>query len=431
MSILTRCAPKTALAALMALAMFSLNHNEAEAASKKAAATQGQDAANAAAKKSYEGGVKAYQGGRYQNAVDQLGSALRGGGLSSAEMARGLYYRGLSYRRLNKPGLAISDLTSALWLKNGLSDDERKAASAERAEAYKAAGLGDGNSGADRVAAADPKSETPTPAAASSASSTPADAAAPTTQHTSIAPAAAAGGVPQPLTMGAETAAVPPPPTTARQTTSTIDQSAALQEMAPASGAAQPMFNAAPSGGNNEASQTTSPGGGNAIAGFFSNLFSGGSASSAPSAEPSPNGVTTASTSQGMSQTSSWSDSTSLTRGSAKPAPASSPASKKPVTAVSAPAPQKAVKAAAKGGKYKLHIAALRSRAAAEALAQKLMQEHAGDFHDRQPSVDEAVIGSMGTFYRVRVGSYQTADEPRGLCNALRNSGYDCLVVSN
>ncbi|MGL4397417.1 MAG: SPOR domain-containing protein [Hyphomicrobium sp.] len=37
----------------------------------------------------------------------------------------------------------------------------------------------------------------------------------------------------------------------------------------------------------------------------------------------------------------------------------------------------------------------------------------------------------MGTFYRVRVGSYASPDEPRGLCTTLRNSGYDCLVVTN
>lgn len=414
MGILTR----NALAALVALATLSLIQNGAVGAPSKAAGTA---ETSAATKTSYENGVKAYQAGRYQNAVDQLSTALRGGGLGSATMARGLYYRGLAYKQLNKPGLAISDLTSALWLKNGLSDEERKAATAERAEAYKAAGLGDGNSGKDRVAASDPKSETPSPAQAQAAPEPAAAApgAAPATQYASTH-TADTGGVPQPLTMGAETA-VPPPP--ARKGDGAIDQSAALQQAEPATAATESAVTAAQAdagqANGGQAAPASQTGG---FSDFFSNLFSGGSNASAAPAE-APTGVTTASTSQANPQTSSWSDTTSLTQGGAKPS------SKKVSGKTAAAAPEKT--AQSKGGKYKLHIAALRSRAAAEALAQKLMQEHAGDLHDRKPAVDEAVIGSMGTFYRVRVGSYKTADEPRGLCNTLRNSGYDCLVVSN
>lgn len=54
----------------------------------------------------------------------------------------------------------------------------------------------------------------------------------------------------------------------------------------------------------------------------------------------------------------------------------------------------------------------MRSRAEAEALAQKLSAQQAAALKSRMPVVDEAIIGSMGTFYRVRVGSYATADEP-------------------
>ena len=417
MGILTRNAPATALAALVALATPSMIQRAVGAPSKAAGTAE----TSAATKTSYESGVKAYQAGRYQNAVDQLSTALRGGGLSSAAMARGLYYRGLAYKQLNKPGLAISDLTSALWLKNGLSDEERKSATAERAEAYKAAGLGDGNSGKDRVAASDPKSETPAPAAQAQAASEPAAAAPGAAAAAQIASTHTAdtGGVPQPLTMGAETA-VPPPP--ARKGEGTIDQSAALQQTGPATAATDaavtPAQADAGQANGGQAAPASQTGG---FSGFFSNLFSGGSNASAAPAE-APTGVTTASTSQANPQTSSWSDTTSLTQGGAKP-------SRKASGKTAAAAPEKT--AQSKGGKYKLHIAALRSRAAAEALAQKLMQEHAGEFQDRKPAVGEAVIGSMGTFYRVRVGSYKTADEPRGLCNTLRNSGYDCLVVSN
>jgi cell division protein FtsN len=44
--------------------------------------------------------------------------------------------------------------------------------------------------------------------------------------------------------------------------------------------------------------------------------------------------------------------------------------------------------------------------------------------------IDEAVIGSMGTFYRVRLGPYADAKEPTQLCKTLRPQGFDCLVVT-
>ncbi len=47
-------------------------------------------------------------------------AAISGGGLASQQMAQALYYRGLAYRKKGKPGLAIPDLTSAVWLKDGL-----------------------------------------------------------------------------------------------------------------------------------------------------------------------------------------------------------------------------------------------------------------------------------------------------------------------
>ena len=48
----------------------------------------------------------------------------------------------------------------------------------------------------------------------------------------------------------------------------------------------------------------------------------------------------------------------------------------------------------------------------------------------RQPEISEAVLGNMGTFYRVRIGPYADAKEPQQLCGGLRSSGFDCLVVT-
>lgn len=475
MSFMTRRARAASLAAAAALFAAAMPVCHADAAAKKQAGQQDQPggqaagdeqaakkAATEAAKRAYDNGIKSFQAGKYQPAVDQLSAALRGGGLASSDMARGLYYRGLAYKKQNKPGLAISDLTSALWLKNGLSDAERQSATNERAEAYKAAGLGDGNSGADTVAASDPKTESAA-VPAKSAGQAPSDTSAAASGSAAPAPtqapqsvAASDSGVPQPLTMGAETA-VPAPPKV-RQVPATNDpaglQAAVAAPYATSGGVAQgagsnqaapfsqPGFdpstsapqavalNAVPSEQSNSPAPATSGSSGGGIGGFFSNLFS-------PSAKPAAaapdgaaaSGVTTASTTQPSPQTSSWSDQTSLAEGAAKKGKASKVAAATPAAAPAAEGKATAVKT--KSGKFKLHIAAVRSRAEAEALAQKLAQEHGGTLRDRAPAVDEAVIGSMGTFYRVRVGSYATADEPRGLCNTLRNSGYDCLVVSN
>ena len=403
-----------------------------------------------AAKRAYDAGIKSYSAGKFEPAVQSLSGALRGGGLSSQDMARGLYYRGLAYKKQAKPGLAISDLTSALWLKNGLNDADRQSATTERAEAYKMAGLGDGNSGTETVAVADPNGKQQTAAAPAPATAAPAPASVPAADKTSAAndsfvpnPFAVSEGPPQ----ASRQAATPPSQGSngvagdAKTTGGSFDQVAALEQprveptTAPVAQAAPAA--AVPAPVPEQAAASSSD---NTVGGFFSNLFGG---SSEVSSQNAP--VTTSSTDQSTVATSSWTDTTpAAARAKAKAAPAAkaappaATAAITPAPAIPAPAPA-AQKAAApqaaapqvKGGKYKLHIAAMRSRPEAEALAQKLVQQYGSQLAARAPTVDEAVIGSMGTFYRVRVGSYATAEEPRGLCNTLRNSGYDCLVVTN
>jgi hypothetical protein len=406
-----------------------------------------------AAKRAYDAGAKAFNAGKYQNAIDQLNLALRGGGLGSAEMAKGLYYRGVAYKKLNKPGLAISDLTSALWLKNGLSDADRANAESVRAEAYKAAGVAEGPAPiAARQGAPD---AVVAPAAGGSKSSSPAQAVpAPIPAAEARAPSSPAktaapdSGFPQPVLMGDNS--TPQPPRYARSDTTPggVDQVAALDPRAappPAyvsSGTsspgvpAQPVANAAPmpaAGGDAPGAGAPSAGGALAgVSGFFSNLFG---ASNSASAEQAPGAVATASTVPAppvTPQTSSWSNSASLPEGSGKVPVAKAPQAAAPVQ-TAALAPQAAAPQAfkVKGGKYKIHVAAVRSRVEAEALAQRLNAQYGQALASRTATVDEATIGSMGKFYRVRVGSYATAEEPRGLCNTLRNSGYDCLVVTN
>jgi cell division protein FtsN len=93
------------------------------------------------------------------------------------------------------------------------------------------------------------------------------------------------------------------------------------------------------------------------------------------------------------------------------------------------PAPVKTASARA-AGKYKLQVAAVRSREEAERLAASLAGYQAVQSGLVSPEIDEAVIGSMGTFYRVRLGPYADAAEPGQLCKTLKPQGFDCLVVT-
>ncbi len=176
----------------------------------------------------------------------------------------------------------------------------------------------------------------------------------------------------------------------------------------------------------------TSTGG---IGGFFSSIgsiFGGGTpsptnandgavtTSSITSASPQPEAPVT--------QTTNWSQTTQVT--TAPPGPDIGSAF---VTKVSgSDNGSRAEKVAARGpsGKFRLQVAAVRSRSEADALAAKLVANHGSELGPRQPEISEAVLGNMGTFYRVRVGPYADAKEPQQLCGGLRSSGFDCLVVT-
>lgn len=115
-------------------------------ANKPAVGADANSAAKAnadAALKAYSAGTRAYETGRSADAVQTLSTALSAGGLQPSQMAKALYYRGMAQKKLGKPALAISDLTSAIWLKGGLSDTDRANAIQARQQAHKEAGLGD------------------------------------------------------------------------------------------------------------------------------------------------------------------------------------------------------------------------------------------------------------------------------------------------
>jgi cell division protein FtsN len=130
-----------------------------EAAKKAAAKKKKQDPAEA--QRTIDASVKMLESGKAEAAQQGLTGVLGGGNLPPAIMAKALYYRGIAYRQLKKPAQAIADLTSALWLKGGLTQSDRADALKQRSSAYAEAGLTEGGA---TVVAAVPGSSNPTAA---------------------------------------------------------------------------------------------------------------------------------------------------------------------------------------------------------------------------------------------------------------------------
>jgi len=72
----------------------------------------------------------------------------------------------------------------------------------------------------------------------------------------------------------------------------------------------------------------------------------------------------------------------------------------------------------------------VRTQGEAQDIAAKVKREHAAALAAREPEIDEAVIGNMGSFYRVRVGPFATQAEGHATCAKLKGSGLDCLVIA-
>jgi len=499
-----------ALALGLAGAVLSVEAR-AQAKKKKGVEAPPAQADTAAAQRAYAAGSKAFEAGDMAAAQQQLSAALAGGGLPNSQMARALYLRGAASRRLGKPAQAISDLTTAVWLKGGLSDTDKAKANEERQLAYREAGLGDTpppigaapldqstKSAAGGVTPSKPgtqvvqvteqsfwnnfsmptlpsltgssqpaqPTETAAAAAAPQAESGQSSSfwsflspGSPPAEASAGAAAPALGIAPQPASAetgvaGSLTGAPAVVPTSWETQTAAVAVSSepAAAAVPIASGyASQPVaetgispmgalsgFSSGPTAGASPPSTLSNPlaGTGTAVSNFFGNMF--GSGSSAP-AEPATSPVMTGSTEQpphwGAETTAATGQTSSMVqRGPDSPPPSSGGDALLPWGAASSAAPAAAApaKVAAVGGagKYKLQVAAVRSRAEADRLAQTLTAYPPVREGKVTAEIDEAVIGSMGTFYRVRLGPYANASEPNQLCKTLKPQGFDCLVVS-
>lgn len=112
------------------------------AASVKSAAAVSA-AERSGAPQTYDEGVQAFQAGQHALAIEKLTLALSTGSLKTVQSAHALYFRGVAYRALKRPDLAVPDLTNALLKKGGLSQQERADALQHRAAAFREGGLSD------------------------------------------------------------------------------------------------------------------------------------------------------------------------------------------------------------------------------------------------------------------------------------------------
>lgn len=411
--------------------------------------------------KAYGSGTRAYESGKMTDAVEQLSTALTAGGLPSNQMAKALYYRGAAYRKQGKPALAISDLTSALWLKGGLSDADRALATDARQGAYREAGLGDTapavpaqqNAAVAQTAApvaaapvaAAPVAAAPVPAPTPEVASVAAPAAngaaaswKPATTVAASEPITTLGTVPDPIAPVRVASATPAPVDNSLSSAVTASSASVAPPAAPVPSADTAVVMSAVPSGDVAAAPTASPlaGAGQAVSGFFNNMgssigkmFSSGgeAASQATQTASSPvmtssTGPVYASTADTNAAASGWGDAKIISPNGAKAGTTQ--------TAAVQPAQTKPTLARAAGGGILLQVAAVRSRDEANLVVSKLQGTPAVKSAAAGTQIDEAVIGNMGTFYRVRLGPFASAAEPNKLCASLKPEGYDCLVVS-
>jgi hypothetical protein len=168
-------------------------------------------------------------------------------------------------------------------------------------------------------------------------------------------------------------------------------------------------------------------GGWNPFAGWFGGSSSPPPTQSAPPASPAA--PTTASIeasapnpaqSAPRPRTSAWSRNTEVH--SSEPSPPA-PASGPPVAAAPTPA-------AKPEGRFRIQVGMVRTQGEAQALADKVRRDYAAALAAREPEIDEAVVGNMGSFYRIRVGPFATHADGQTACAKLKGSGLDCLVVT-
>ena len=82
-------------------------------------------------------------------------------------------------------------------------------------------------------------------------------------------------------------------------------------------------------------------------------------------------------------------------------------------------------------GKYRLHVATAKSKQEAIRIASRVRKLHRGAIGKSKIDIDPVAASGGGRgSYTVRLGPYADANEPRNLCVKLRQSGYNCELLT-
>jgi hypothetical protein len=215
--------------------------------------------------------------------------------------------------------------------------------------------------------------------------------------------------------------------TSAYQEAGLSDSGDPIAEAMPGTGRAPSARTASVSGRAEEESPPApaQQGSGWSLANPFAALFGGGSSSAPrpPPQESGPSGGTASiEPSPRRPASSAWSSTTQVRAGGGSESNGGS--ARAPAAAETRAAPVRPE------GKFRVQVGLARTEAEAQALAAKVMRDHAGVLAAREPEIDQAVVGNMGSFYRVRIGPYASAGEGQAACAKLRRASIDCMVVT-
>lgn len=92
------------------------------------------------------------------------------------------------------------------------------------------------------------------------------------------------------------------------------------------------------------------------------------------------------------------------------------------------PAPVAAVSANALSGSHLVQVGAFRSLGEADGQWAKMQGKLGAFLNGKGKDVEVADLGAKGTYYRLRVGPFASADEAKTYCAGLKERGTDCLI---
>ena len=378
-------------------------------------------------------GEASLNAGQFTDAARQLSATVNDKDATINQVARALYLRGIAYRRAGYPGQAAADLGAALWL--GLPSSDKARAYVNKGLAFQAAGMQ--SQGASAMAQARRYSSASTvqkltaqdggvgPVASGGVASYIPSASG---VWDKVVPSfgrpkntAGSGGAAAPSSntsmwdkivpsFGApKTAAAPEGATAAGAQSASAGSSAAAAQAAPTSG-----WDASVSEGS----------GGNAVSRWWGSVAGGGASTAAQTAPAAATTSVPVANTTTATRTAAAAPTAGSTSGSGG-AGIGGWFSRQTAALTGASAGS----ASRTGSGYTVQLANSSSRSAAEALWSKAKRSNSS-LASTPSRVETVNMGSLGTFYTVKIGPFASQSEGSKACNSIKRGGTDCTVVA-